>query len=229
LVTFLERQLGKIYTNLLNPSWIIFSVGFKQDSFRFLTKRIFDLVASAVLLIVASPLYMFAVVSIWLECKGKESIFYHQTRVGLNGVSFSLLKFRTMRSDAEVEGKAVWASQDDPRVTAIGKFLRTYRVDELPQIYNVFRGDMSLVGPRPERPEFVSKLTEDIPFYGERHRVKPGLAGWAQMKYPYGSSVQDAIEKLNFDLYYVKHHSLIFDLVILLQTAEVILWGKGAR
>jgi lipopolysaccharide/colanic/teichoic acid biosynthesis glycosyltransferase len=174
LVTFLERQLGKIYTNLLNPSWIIFSVGFKQDSFRYLTKRIFDLVASAVLLIVASPLYLFAVVSIWLECKGKESIFYQQTRVGLNGENFSLLKFRTMRSDAEVEGKAVWASQDDPRVTAIGKFLRTYRVDELPQIYNVFRGDMSLVGPRPERPEFVEKLSEDIPFYGERHRVKPG-------------------------------------------------------
>ncbi len=229
LVTFLERQLSKVYTNLLNPSWIIFSVGFKQDSFRYFTKRIFDLVASAILLVIASPLYLFAVVSIWLECKGKESIFYHQTRVGLNGKNFSLLKFRTMRSDAELEGKAVWASQDDPRVTKIGKFLRTYRVDELPQIYNVFRGDMSLVGPRPERPEFVEKLTQDIPFYGERHRVKPGLAGWAQMKYPYGSSVQDAIEKLNYDLYYVKHHSLIFDLVILLQTAEVVLWGKGAR
>jgi len=204
LVTFLERQLGKVYTNLLNPAWIIFSEGFKQDSFRYFTKRIFDLVASAILLIIASPLYLFAVLSIWLECKGKESIFYQQTRVGLNGENFNLLKFRTMRSDAEIEGQAVWASQDDPRVTKIGKFLRTYRVDELPQIYNVFRGDMSLVGPRPERPEFVEKLTEDIPFYGERHRVKPGLAGWAQMKYPYGSSVQDAIEKLNFDLYYVK-------------------------
>ena len=229
LVTFLERQLGKVYSNLLNPAWIIFSEGFKQDSFRYFTKRIFDLVASSILLIIASPLYLFAVVSIWLGCEGKESIFYRQTRVGLNGVNFSLLKFRTMRSDAELEGEAVWASQDDPRVTKIGKFLRTYRVDELPQVYNVFRGDMSLVGPRPERPEFVDKLTEDIPFYGERHRVKPGLAGWAQMKYPYGSSVQDAIEKLNFDLYYVKHHSLIFDLVILLQTAEVVLWGKGAR
>ena len=229
LVTFLERQVGKIYTNLLNPAWIIFAEGFKQDSFRYFTKRIFDLIASALLLFIASPFYIIAVLSIWFECKGKESIFYQQTRVGLNGEHFSLLKFRTMRSDAEQEGKAVWASQDDPRVTKIGKFLRTYRVDELPQIYNVFRGDMSLVGPRPERPEFVEHLTENIPFYVERNRVKPGLAGWAQMKYPYGSSVQDAIEKLNFDLYYVKHHSLIFDLVILLQTAEVVLWGKGAR
>ncbi len=229
LVTFLERQLGKVYTNLLNPAWIIFSEGFKQDSFRYFTKRIFDLASSAILLFVASPLYLFAALSIWLECGGKESIFYQQTRVGLNNKNFNLLKFRTMRSDAEQEGKAIWASQDDPRVTKIGKFLRTYRIDELPQIYNVFRGDMSLVGPRPERPEFVEKLIEEIPFYSERHRVKPGLAGWAQMKYPYGSSIEDAIEKLNFDLYYVKHHSLIFDLVILLQTAEVVLWGKGAR
>jgi len=229
LVTFLERQLGKIYTNLLNPSWIIFSEGFKQDTFRYFTKRIFDLIASAVLLVMSSPIYLLAVIIIWFECKGREPIFYLQTRVGLDGKNFSLLKFRTMRSDAEQAGKAVWATQDDPRVTKIGKILRTYRVDELPQIYNVFRGDMSLVGPRPERPEFVEKLSKEIPFYGERHRVKPGLAGWAQMKYPYGSSVQDAIEKLNFDLYYVKHHSLIFDLVILLQTAEVVLWGKGAR
>ena len=229
LVTFLERQLGKVYIKLLNPAWIIFSEGFKQNNSRYITKRIFDLIASAILLVVASPLYLFAALSIWLECKGKESIFYQQVRVGLNNESFNLLKFRTMRSDAEQEGKAVWASQDDPRVTKIGKFLRTYRVDELPQIYNVFRGDMSLVGPRPERPEFVNKLTKEIPFYVERHRVKPGLAGWAQMKYPYGSSVEDAIEKLNYDLYYVKHHSLIFDLVILLQTAEVVLWGKGSR
>lgn len=229
LVTFLERQLGKIYSNLLNPSWIIFSEGFKQDGFRYFTKRLFDLVASSVLLIIASPFYLSAILSIWFESKGKEPIFYQQTRVGLNNKNFSLLKFRTMRSDAEIKGQAVWASHDDPRVTKIGKLLRKYRVDELPQIYNVFRGDMSLVGPRPERPEFVEQLTEAIPFYGERHRVSPGLAGWAQMKYPYGSSVEDAIEKLNFDLYYVKHHSLIFDLVILLQTAEVILWGKGAR
>jgi len=229
LVTFLERQLGKIYSNLLNPSWIIFSEGFKQDGFRYFTKRLFDLVASSVLLVIASPFYIFAILSIWFESKGKEPIFYQQTRVGLNNKHFKLLKFRTMRSDAEIEGQAVWASHDDPRVTKFGKLLRKYRIDELPQIYNVFRGDMSLVGPRPERPEFVEQLTEAIPFYGERHRVSPGLAGWAQMKYPYGSSVEDAIEKLNFDLYYVKHHSLIFDLVILLQTAEVVLWGKGAR
>ena len=229
LVTFLERQLGKVYISLLNPAWIIFSEGFKQNSFRYFTKRLFDLVASTILLVIASPLYLFAVLSILLECKGKESIFYHQIRVGLNNENFNLLKFRTMRSDAEIEGNAVWASQDDPRITKVGKLLRKYRIDELPQIYNVFRGDMSLVGPRPERPEFVEQLTREIPFYGERHRVKPGLAGWAQMKFPYGGSVEDAIEKLNFDLYYVKHHSLIFDLIILLQTAEVVLWGKGAR
>ncbi|QMU61470.1 MAG: TIGR03013 family PEP-CTERM/XrtA system glycosyltransferase [Gammaproteobacteria bacterium] len=229
LVTFLERQLGKVYCNLLNPSWIIFSDGFKQDNIRYFTKRAFDLIASSILLVTTAPIYIFAVMMIWFESKGKEPVFYQQTRVGYGNKNFNLLKFRTMRSDAEQEGKAVWASQGDPRVTKIGKLLRIYRVDELPQIYNVFRGDMSLVGPRPERPEFVKQLANDIPFYSERHRVKPGLAGWAQMKYPYGSSVQDAIEKLNFDLYYVKHHSLIFDLVILLQTAEVILWGKGAR
>ena len=182
LVTFLERQLGKVYINLLNPAWIIFSEGFKQNSFRFATKRIFDLIASAILLIGASPLFIVAILGIWMECKGKESVLFYQTRVGLNNELFSLLKFRTMRSDAEQEGKAIWASEDDPRVTKMGKILRKYRIDELPQIYNVFRGDMSLVGPRPERPEFVEMLTQEIPFYGERHRVKPGLAGWAQMK-----------------------------------------------
>ena len=229
LVTFLERQQGKIYTNLLNPAWIIFSEGFRQSGFRFFTKRIFDILASSILLFSSSPLFIIAAIIIWIEGKGNDPIFYSQIRVGQNNNQFNLLKFRTMRSDAEQEGKAIWASQDDPRITKFGRILRRYRIDELPQIYNVFRGDMSLVGPRPERPEFVDNLSQEIPFYGERHRVKPGLAGWAQMKYPYGSSVQDAIEKLNFDLYYVKHHSLIFDLVILLQTAEVVLWGKGAR
>jgi sugar transferase (PEP-CTERM system associated) len=229
LVTFLERQLGKVYSNLLNPSWIIFSEGFKQDAFRYFTKRLFDLVASTILLIIASPLYLFAILSIWLTSNGKESVFYYQTRVGLNNKHFRLLKFRTMRSDAELKDQAVWASHDDPRVTKIGKFLRKYRVDELPQIYNVFRGDMSLVGPRPERPQFVEQLSKNIVLYNERHRVKPGLAGWAQMKYPYGSSENDSLEKLYYDLYYVKHHSLLFDLGILLQTAEVVLWGKGSR
>ncbi|MEM7401403.1 MAG: TIGR03013 family XrtA/PEP-CTERM system glycosyltransferase [Pseudomonadota bacterium] len=229
LVTFLERQQGKVYTNLLNPAWIIFSEGFRQNGFRFFTKRIFDIFASSILLVTSSPLYIIAAILIWIEGKGNDPIFYTQERVGQNNNKFNLLKFRTMRSDAEQEGKAIWASEDDPRITRIGKILRKYRIDELPQIYNVFRGDMSLVGPRPERPEFVKQLTSEIPFYGERHRVKPGLAGWAQMKYPYGGSVNDAIEKLNFDLYYVKHHSLIFDIVILLQTAEVVLWGKGAR
>ncbi len=229
LVTFLERQLGKIYINLTNPDWIVFSEGFKQGNLRLFTKRLFDLFASSLLLIIASPVFIIAIVFIWIDCLGKDSIFYHQNRVGLNNKTFNLMKFRTMQSNAEKEGEAVWASENDPRVTVIGKFLRKYRIDELPQIYNVFRGDMSLVGPRPERPEFVEQLSKSIPLYGERHRVKPGLAGWAQMKYPYGSSERDALEKLYFDLYYVKHHSLIFDMVILLQTAEVVLWGKGSR
>jgi len=156
-------------------------------------------------------------------------IFYRQIRVGQYGKPFKLLKFRSMREDAEREGKAQWAQKNDSRITRVGSFIRTTRIDELPQILNVLRGEMSFVGPRPERPEFVEQLNETIPYYRERHSIKPGITGWAQLCYPYGSSEQDAIEKLQYDLYYVKNHSLIFYIAILVQTVEVIVWGKGAR
>ncbi len=156
-------------------------------------------------------------------------MFYRQTRVGLENKPFQVMKFRSMRTDAEKEGRAIWASKDDNRVTRVGAFIRKVRIDELPQILNVLKGDMSFVGPRPERPEFVAQLNDRIPYYRERHCVKPGITGWAQLCYPYGSSEHDAAEKLQYDLYYVKNHSLLFDLMILLQTAEVVLWGKGAR
>ena len=156
-------------------------------------------------------------------------VFYKQCRVGRKGVPFQVLKFRSMREDAEADGKAVWATRDDERITRVGAFLRKSRLDELPQAINVLRGQMSLVGPRPERPEFVEDLMKTIPYYSERHTVKPGVTGWAQLKYSYGASEEDAIEKLQFELYYVKNQNLMLDIMIILQTVEVILWGKGAR
>jgi lipopolysaccharide/colanic/teichoic acid biosynthesis glycosyltransferase len=164
-----------------------------------------------------------------LEDGIRAPVFYRQRRVGLDGEVFNLLKFRSMSVNAEADGKAQWAQKNDSRVTRVGGFMRKTRIDELPQLLNVLRGDMSFVGPRPERPEFVSQLNERIPYYRERHCVKPGITGWAQLCYPYGSSEKDALEKLQYDLYYVKNHGFLFDLMILLQTAEVVLWGKGAR
>ncbi len=229
LPTFLERQMAKVYIELLDPSWIIFSSGFRQGMIKAVGVRALDLFASLLLLIVTFPLLLVFALAIWIEGGGKGSIFYTQTRVGQNNENFELLKFRSMRVNAEAGSGAQWATKNDSRVTRVGKIMRKYRVDELPQIINILKGEMSLVGPRPERPEFVGQLSEKIPFYSERHRVKPGLAGWAQMRYPYGSSENDAIEKLKFDLYYVKNSSLIFNLAILIQTAEIVLWGKGAR
>lgn len=229
LPTFLERQMAKVYIELLDPSWIIFSSGFRQGMIKAVGVRALDLFASLLLLIVTFPLLLVFALAIWIESGGKGSIFYTQTRVGQNNENFELLKFRSMRVNAEAGSGAQWATKNDSRVTRVGKIMRKYRVDELPQIINILKGEMSLVGPRPERPEFVGQLSEKIPFYSERHRVKPGLAGWAQMRYPYGSSENDAIEKLKFDLYYVKNSSLIFNLAILIQTAEIVLWGKGAR
>jgi len=159
----------------------------------------------------------------------KASVFYHQHRVGYRGETIDVLKFRSMIENAEADGKEVWAEEDDERITRLGHFLRKYRLDELPQVFNVIRGQMSLVGPRPERPTFVTELSESIPYYSERHTVKPGVTGWAQLRYSYGSSKEDAIQKLQYDLYYVKNHNLMLDLVIILQTVEVMLWGKGAR
>ncbi|WP_163834582.1 TIGR03013 family XrtA/PEP-CTERM system glycosyltransferase [Spartinivicinus ruber] len=229
ILTFFERETGKIELELLHPSWMVFSDGFSQSNLRTYSERLFDIVTSLALLCFAWPLMAFAVIGIWLEEGLKAPIFYRQHRVGLNGKVFDVLKFRSMRIDAEKSGKAQWATQNDPRITRTGRIIRKYRIDELPQILNVLKGDMGFVGPRPERPEFVANLKEKISYYDERHRIKPGIAGWAQLCYPYGASDNDARHKLEYDLYYVKNHSLFLDILILIQTVEVILFGKGAR
>jgi sugar transferase (PEP-CTERM system associated) len=229
LVTFFERETGKVRLDVLNPSWIIFASGFRRDTLRRLTARVFDVCASFVLLAIAWPVMLIAAIAIKLEDGLRAPVFYPQKRVGLEGRQFQVLKFRSMRADAEQAGKAQWATAQDARVTRVGRYMRKTRVDELPQLINVLAGDMGFVGPRPERPEFVNGLSERIPYYRERHTVKPGLTGWAQLCYPYGSSEHDALEKLQYDLYYVKNHTLTFDLMILLETCEVVLLGKGAR
>ena len=228
-ITFLERETGKVFLDMLSPSWVIFGGGFRRDGMRQFTERGFDLLASLVLLAVTVPLMLLVAIAIKLEDGLRAPVFYSQPRVGQGGRVFRVRKFRSMRVDAEKDGQARWATANDDRVTRVGHIIRKIRLDELPQLYNVFRGDMSFVGPRPERPEFVERLGKQISYYNERHSVKPGITGWAQLCYPYGASDQDALEKLQYDLYYVKHHSLAFDLLILLQTAEVILFGKGAR
>ena len=229
LPTFLERETGKVRLDVLNPSWIIFGEGFRASLLQRMVERTVDLVVSLGLLILASPAILLTALAIKFEDGLDAPILYRQRRVGQHGVVFDVLKFRSMRVDAEDPGQAIWATKDDPRVTRVGGFMRKSRVDELPQLVNVLRGDMSFVGPRPERPEFVQKLEHTIPYYRERHSVKPGITGWAQLCYPYGSSEKDALEKLQYDLYYVKNRSLLFDLAILVQTVEVVLWGKGAR
>jgi sugar transferase (PEP-CTERM system associated) len=228
LVSFLERETGKVRLDLLNPSWMIFSEGFRQGRIHSTLERVFDVVASLILLALTFPFMLLTIIGIKLTEGVGASIFYRQLRVGQYGQPFRLLKFRSMREDAERDG-AQWAQKDDSRVTLVGAFIRLTRIDELPQILNVLRGEMSFVGPRPERPEFVDQLNERIPYYRERHSIKPGITGWAQLCYPYGSSEQDAAEKLQYDLFYVKNHSLLFYLAILVQTVEVIVWRKGAR
>jgi sugar transferase (PEP-CTERM system associated) len=228
LPSFLERETGKVRLDVLNPSWIIFGDGFRASPLQRVLERGFDLVASFGLLLIALPLMLCAVLGIKLEDGVAAPVFYRQRRVGQHGEIFEVLKFRSMRIDAEQAG-AQYATTNDPRVTRLGGFMRKTRIDELPQLINVLRGDMSFVGPRPERPEFVCQLEERIPYYRERHTVKPGITGWAQLCYPYGSTEKDTVEKLQYDLYYVKNRSLLFDLAILVQTVEVVLWGKGAR
>ena len=229
LVSFLERETGKVRLDVLNPSWMIFSDGFRQGRVHSTLERTFDILASLVLLTAALPFMLLTILAIKLTEGLGASIFYRQIRVGQYGRPFKLLKFRSMREDAERDGKPQWAQKNDSRVTRIGSFIRLTRIDELPQIVNVLKGEMSFVGPRPERPEFVEQLNERIPYYRERHSIKPGITGWAQLCYPYGSSEQDAAEKLQYDLFYVKNHSLLFYLAILVQTVEVIVWRKGAR
>jgi sugar transferase (PEP-CTERM system associated) len=229
LASFLERETGKVYLDILIPSWMIFGTGFRRDVIRRFSERGFDVLASLVLLIAALPVMLLTILAIKLEDGLKAPILYGQPRVGYAGRVFRVLKFRSMRTDAEKDGKARWATANDDRVTRVGRFIRKVRIDEIPQLFNVLSGRMSFVGPRPERPEFVRQLADSIPYYEVRHAVKPGITGWAQLCYPYGASEQDATEKLQYDLYYVKNHSLVFDILILLQTVEVILLGKGAR
>ena len=226
--TFLERETGRVDLDSVNPSWLIFSDGFSSG--RMLSgvfKRLFDILASLVLLILALPLILITAVAIRLESKGPA--FYRQSRVGLYGVPFDCIKLRSMRTDAEVAGKAVWAEKDDPRITRVGRIIRKIRIDELPQCWSVLKGEMSFVGPRPERPQFVEDLEAKLPYYAERHMVKPGITGWAQINYPYGASIEDSRQKLEYDLYYAKNYSPFLDLLILLQTIRVVLWPEGAR
>jgi sugar transferase (PEP-CTERM system associated) len=229
LLTFFEKELALVKIDLLHPSWIVFSPGFHMGVTGLYGKRLFDLAAGAVILILAAPIMALVTLASLIESRGRHPVFYTQVRVGENGKPFLLRKFRSMRPDAEADGVARWASENDTRITRLGSFLRKTRLDELPQVFNVLRGDMSLVGPRPERPEFVDLLAAKIPYYSERHRVKPGVTGWAQLLYPYGSGEEDARRKLEYDLYYVKHAGIVLDLIILLQTLEVVLFGKGAR
>ncbi|WP_026377203.1 TIGR03013 family XrtA/PEP-CTERM system glycosyltransferase [Aestuariibacter salexigens] len=229
LLDFMERETGQIVVNLMYPSWVIYSNGFQSQNY---LRDALDYLVNAFLAFIIFffvwPFMLLTAVAIYLDDgrRTKTSVFYEQERVGLNGKLFKIKKFRSMRPDAESEG-AKWAQKNDDRVTSIGQFIRKYRIDELPQLINVFRGEMAFIGPRPERPEFVERLIKEVPYYNQRHNVKPGLAGWAQLNYPYGASVEDSLEKLKFDLYYVKHQSLLLDLLILIRTVEVVLFGKG--
>ena len=229
MVSFFERRTGKIRLDILYPSWLYLSEGFHESTFRNTIKRIFDIFAVMLLLPVALPLMLLSAVAIVIESGGRGGVLYRQTRVKQDNKPFRIYKFRSMVADAEKDGVARWASANDSRITRVGSVMRLLRLDELPQLFNVLKGDMSFVGPRPERPEFVEQLAEKIPLYEERHRVKPGLTGWAQIRYPYGNTDEDALEKLQYDLYYVKNFSIYLDLLILLQTAEVVMLGKGAR
>ena len=225
--SFIERETGRVDLDTVNPSWLIFSDGFSSGrAISSVAKRLFDIFASALLLTLAAPVILLFALLIKLESKGPA--FYRQVRVGLYNQPFSVIKLRSMRQDAEVDG-AQWAQKDDPRVTRLGKFIRKVRIDELPQCWSVLKGEMSFVGPRPERPEFVADLEQKLPYYAERHMVKPGITGWAQINYPYGASIEDSRHKLEYDLYYAKNYTPFLDLLILLQTLRVVLWHEGAR
>jgi sugar transferase (PEP-CTERM system associated) len=225
-VTFYERMTGKILVERVDPSWIIFSDGFILSRWKYLFKRMLDIVSAVVLLVMFLPVMVISAIIIKLESKGP--IFYKQERVGENSSIFKVIKFRSMCQDAEKNG-AVWAKENDDRVTRFGGFIRKVRIDELPQLWNVLTGEMSLVGPRPERQVFVDELVKEIPYYNIRHGVKPGVTGWAQVCYPYGASKEDALRKLEYDLYYIKNISIALDLLVIFHTVKTVLFGKGAR
>ena len=225
--SFLERETGRVDLDTLNPSWLIFSDGFSSGrAISSAVKRGFDIVASGLVLVLTAPIVLLFALLVKLDSRGPA--FYRQTRVGHYGQQFDLIKLRSMGTDAE-RGGAQYAQENDPRITRVGRFIRATRIDELPQCWNVLKGDMSFVGPRPERPQFVRELDEVLPYYAERHIVKPGITGWAQVNYPYGASIEDSRHKLEYDLYYAKNYSLFLDLLIALQTLRVVLWNEGAR
>jgi sugar transferase (PEP-CTERM system associated) len=225
--SFIERETGRVDLDTVNPSWLIFSDGFSSGrAISSAVKRLFDIAASSLLLIVSAPVIVVFAIAVKLDSKGPA--FYRQQRVGLFGQNFDVIKLRSMRTDAEVGG-AQFAQENDPRVTRLGQFIRKVRIDELPQTWSVLKGEMSFVGPRPERPQFVSELEEQLPYYAERHMVKPGITGWAQINYPYGANLEDSRHKLEYDLYYAKNYTPFLDLLILLQTLRVVLWSEGAR
>jgi sugar transferase (PEP-CTERM system associated) len=227
ILDFIERETGQIAVNLIYPSWVIYSNGFASPNhLRNTLDWLFNASIAFTLLLICWPVMLITAILIKLDEGWNAPVFYLQERVGLDGESFNIYKFRSMRIDAEKNG-AQMAAENDDRTTKIGKFIRKYRVDELPQIYNVLKGDMGFVGPRPERPQFVQNLIKNLPYYNERHNVKPGLTGWAQLKYPYGSTEEDSLEKLKYDLYYIKHRSFMLDLLILIRTVEIVLFGKG--
>jgi sugar transferase (PEP-CTERM system associated) len=226
LASVYEKYTGKIAVENLRPSWLIFSEGFRKSIWLASVKRAFDIALAVLGLLVAAPILALVAIAVRIGSPGP--VLYNQRRVGKNGQIFVIHKFRSMRADAEANTGAVWATEGDPRVTGVGRFLRRTRLDELPQLWNVLRGDMSFVGPRPERPEFVSELTSEIPFYGQRHTVRPGVTGWAQIRHQYGSSVDDAREKLQYELFYIKHLSFAFDLFILAETVKTVLVRRGS-
>lgn len=225
-LAFYEREAGRVDLDALHPSWLVFSDGFSLQWWDTLAKRAFDIVVSVLFLTFTLPITLITAVLVRLDSPGP--IFYRQERVGQNGQTFTLMKFRSMRTDAE-SGGPQWAAQNDSRITRMGEFIRQTRIDEIPQIINVLRGDMSFIGPRPERPFFVESLSRHVPYYRERHRMKPGITGWAQINYPYGASIADAKEKMSYDLYYLKNFTIFLDVLILLQTARVVLWPAGVR
>jgi sugar transferase (PEP-CTERM system associated) len=229
LVNFFEREAGKILVDFATPGWMTLTEDLSSNTATSVTKRCFDIFASFVLLMSTWPLMLVTALAIWFEDGFGAPILFSQERVGLGGKAFKVLKFRSMSVDAEGDGKARWATVNDSRITRVGSFIRRTRIDELPQIFNVLAGEMAFIGPRPERPEFVKQLAKQIPFYNSRHAVKPGITGWAQLCYPYGASEEDARQKLQFDLYYVKNQSLFLDFMVTLSTVEVVLFGKGAR
>ena len=229
ILNFWENECGRLKLDVLKPSSLIFGNGFSTSTWSRVQKRVLDLAIATILGILLAPLMLLIALAIWIESGFKQPVLYRQVRIGYMGHPFQILKFRSMRVDAEADGEARWATHNDPRITQVGKIIRTTRLDELPQLYNIAIGQMSFVGPRPERPEFVREFNRVIPYYDERHLAKPGVTGWAQLIYPYGASVEDAKEKLQFDLYYLKHHSLLFDLTIILRTVEVVFTGNGAR